>query len=487
MATSKTKHFEVPTTLEYMGSEFQYRAVKLLLYDTNYLMMVAQRLKPEYFSAEGLSDVVGAIVNHWKATNLPATLDDVFLELKNRAGKDVTKQTKLHYTLTKIKDATDIGVEQVKCQLDNFLNVHFIFEMANDITNKATMESNFGKTQNLLVNLRDKIDLTLSSTLNENMDISPSDYVDAVFTEEEAERITTGEKVLDNIFNGGLPKGTVGGIIAPTGFGKSTLSTLLAYEAAIHGHKVVHFFFEDMPNDVAKKYFARMSGIEISKMRKGNDEFRSSIENDEHLRLLKENCRVESMPNGQTTVEDLELVLRRLSNVHGFKAEVVFIDYYDCLKLSRNAFKEELTADKGCMKKLEFLAKKLNIALWIGFQTNRTVTPPQSDSEFALGKCIQGSFHRLQTCAYTIGLRNDPMYGEDRRAFEIEKNRGGRRCIIHNVIVDNGTVSIDWNNMQTVYIDQGGDKGEYTIDDDLAYNDEPTIPVGRFELHLGED
>lgn len=478
---SKTKRFEVPSNLEYMGAQFQYNAVKLLLGDVNYLMAVGSRLKPEYFTAEGLNDVVTSIVNRWKNKHMPSTLEDVYLELRNKAGEDEAKHRKLIVVLDQIKKADYTNIENLKEQLDNFLNVHFIFDLANDMTSKATLESNFGRSQNVMMNIRDKIDIALSTTVNEGMDTNPMDYIEPVFTEEEAERIPTGEEIIDTMFNGGLPRRTVGGIIAPTGYGKSTLSSLLAYDAAIRGYNVVHFFFEDLPNDIAKKYFARMTSIEIQEMKKGNENFRNTIEHDEHAELLRKHSRIIAMPNGETTLEDIELVLRTLENVHGFKADMVIIDYYDCLKFSRNPNKEELSADKRCMKKLEYLAKKLNIALWVAFQTNRTVTTPTNDAELVLGKCIQGAYHRIQTCSYTIGLRMD-NYGDNSRAIEIEKNRSGRRCIIHNLKVNNGTIGIDWSKNFITYIDSGQDDEELPFDQELAYNkyNEPNILVREY-------
>ena len=464
---SKAKRFQIPSDLEYMGSQFQYNAVKLLLSDENYFMSVASRLKPEYFTAEGLSSVVASMVGRWKNKHMPSTLESVYLELRNMAGEDDVKHKTLQVVITQIKSADFTDIESIREQLDNFLNIHFVEDLANELVSKATLESNFGRTLNVLMNFRDKVDVALSTTVNDNMDTSPMDYVEQVFTEEEAERIPTGEPKLDEIFNGGIPRGTVAGIIAPTGYGKSTLSSLLAYDAAINGYNVVHFYFEDLPNDVAKKYYARMTNLEITKMKKGNDDYWNKIDTNENAETLKKHSRIIAMPNGETTIEDLELVLRTLSNIHGFKADMVIIDYYDCLKFSRNPNKEELSADRRCMKKLEYMAKKLNIALWVAFQTNRTVTTPDNDSEFALGKCIQGAYHRLQTCAYTIGLRRESM-NENMRAIEIEKNRGGRRCIIHNVMVDNGTIDIDWNHSNITYID--------------GYDNEPTIPVDEYDF-----
>ena len=456
---SKTKRFEVPNTLEYMGAAFQYNAVKLLLQDTEYQTSLISRIKPDYFTAEGLSDVVESMVNRWKTTSMPSKIDDIFYELKNKCGEDETKQNKLHYTIEKLKEASYTNTDTIKVQFYNFLNVHFIFDLANDITAKATLESNFGKSDNILMNLRDKIELMLSSAAGTNINVSPMDYVESVFNEEESERITTGEPILDEIFAGGLPKGTVGGIIAPTGGGKSTLSTMLAYEAAMAGYNVVHFYSEDMPNDIAKKYFARMTGCEVRGMKKGNEEYHNMVTTNEAGEVLKQHSRVISFPNGQTTVEDLELILRTLKNVYGFSADVVFIDYYDCLKFSRSPMKDDLTADKQCMKKLENMAKRMDIGLWIAFQTNRTVMPTNNDSEFILGKCIQGSYHRLQTCSHTIGLRlENQLRDADSRAIEIEKNRSGSRCIIHNVKFNNGTLKFDLTNSETTYIDTGNGK-----------------------------
>lgn len=481
---SKTKRFEVPNNLEYMGNQFQYNAVKLLLTDIDYLTSACARLKPEYFTAEGLNEVVSSIVNRWKNKHMPSTLEDVYLELRNKAGEDQTKHRKLQVLLDQIKSADYTNLETLKEQLDNFLNVHFIFDLANDMTSKATLESNFGRSMNVMMNIRDKIDIALSTTVNEGMNTNPIDYVDSVFNEDEAVRIPTGEPILDEIFRGGIPKRTLAGIIAPTGYGKSTLSTLLAYDAAIAGYNVVHFFFEDLPNDIAKKYFARMTSLEIGDIKKGNDESRNTIEMNEHVEALKEHSRIISMPNGETTVEDIELVLRTLANVHGFVPDMVIIDYYDCLKFSRNPIKDSLAADKACVKKLEYLAKKLNIVVWIANQTNRMATAPTNDYELSLGKCIQGVHHRIQTCAYTIGLRQDSG-DEQSRAIEIEKNRSGRRCIIHNLKLDNGTVSIDWSHHYITYIDNGkNNDNELPFDDELAYrdySDEPNIQVHDVE------
>ena len=71
-----------------MGAQFQYNAAKLLLSDVNYLMAVCARLKPEYFTAEGLDEVMTSIVNRWKNKHMPSTLEDVYLELRNKAGED---------------------------------------------------------------------------------------------------------------------------------------------------------------------------------------------------------------------------------------------------------------------------------------------------------------------------------------------------------------------------------------------------------------
>ena len=67
--------------------------------------------------------------------------------------------------------------------------------------------------------------------------------------------IPTGIDGIDNLLNGGLAKGELGVILAPTGVGKTTILTRFANTAFNMGYNVLQIFFEDNPKDYTKKTF----------------------------------------------------------------------------------------------------------------------------------------------------------------------------------------------------------------------------------------
>ena len=55
--------------------------------------------------------------------------------------------------------------------------------------------------------------------------------------------LPTGVDGLDNILNGGLAKGEIGVVLAPTGVGKTTMLTRFANTAFNMGYNVLQIFF----------------------------------------------------------------------------------------------------------------------------------------------------------------------------------------------------------------------------------------------------
>jgi circadian clock protein KaiC len=71
--------------------------------------------------------------------------------------------------------------------------------------------------------------------------IRPQDKIESIFTEV----MTSGVAGLDSLLGGGLESGTACLVIGPTGTGKTSVSTLYAYEAAKQGKRVALFCFDE--------------------------------------------------------------------------------------------------------------------------------------------------------------------------------------------------------------------------------------------------
>ena len=83
--------------------------------------------------------------------------------------------------------------------------------------------------------------------------IRPQEKADSVL----AETMTSGVAELDTLLEGGLEEGTACLIIGPTGTGKTSVSTLYAYEAAKRGKRAALFCFDERPETL----LARSEGL----------------------------------------------------------------------------------------------------------------------------------------------------------------------------------------------------------------------------------
>ena len=75
-----------------------------------------------------------------------------------------------------------------------------------------------------------------------------------------AELMTSGVSGLDTLLGGGLEEGTACLVIGPTGTGKTSVSTLYAYEAAKRGKRAALFCFDERP----ETFLVRSEGLGIN-------------------------------------------------------------------------------------------------------------------------------------------------------------------------------------------------------------------------------
>jgi KaiC/GvpD/RAD55 family RecA-like ATPase len=73
--------------------------------------------------------------------------------------------------------------------------------------------------------------------------------------------IPMGIPGIDNLLKGGLAKGELGVILAPTGVGKTTVLTKICNHAFNLGYNVLQIFFEDNPKIIQRKHFTLWTGI----------------------------------------------------------------------------------------------------------------------------------------------------------------------------------------------------------------------------------
>lgn len=433
--------------LEYFGDGFQYRFVKSLIEKPSDFVEIESYLNPKLFNDPGLVEILEKIKDFYKEKSRVPSYVDLEYYLKD----NVKKQEELdlvYSSFKKIKDeslfdgmaeANDIGLKYVKEKE----TLHQL-ELAKTSITRSGYESD--RLSRIIEGLQ-------GIENNGNVEcINPGEMFSEIMTESKSERITTGIELLDKQMNGGLARSTTGLLIAGTGVGKTTLFSIMACRGAIKGNKVLYIFFEDKDTDFCRKFYSNITG-------RFTDDFHSDSPNckdaenavREEFRKHPEireaffnNVKAIRMVNGETTVDMVKAKIRSLI-VNGWKPDVVYLDYIQCMKSSTDGKmsidKEYATLDR-CMKRLDAFAQEENFALWVAQQTNRDGNKKESTDR--IGN-IQGSFRLCQTASAILYLErnNEDDSDYNRINLYLDKCRGASLGAWKSAFMNNGTCQIE--------------------------------------------
>lgn len=277
---------------------------------------------------------------------------------------------------------------------------------------------------------------------------SPVDYMEEIFNDEDEAKVPTGYFELDAILGGGLQKGNVGLLAAHTGAGKTTFSTAMAVQAAIQGYNVLQIVFEESEKDIIKKQYACLTKDYVSNMSKTRISEQTKTEVRKWMPIISNKIIVKRLQNIKTTWEEVENYIYNLVMVKNFNPDVIFIDYFDCLKHTTDMRLTPVQAATRCIKKIDDFAKINKYAIWVMQQTNRQGA--QSATKGDVEGNIQGAFAVQQTTAVNMYLtKNEEEKAQNKATITIKKNRQGNLCTFESFYFNNGTLQIDMSTAVT--------------------------------------
>lgn len=275
-----------------------------------------------------------------------------------------------------------------------------------------------------------------------DLGVSPLDYMEEIFNDEDEAKVPTGYFELDAILGGGLQKGNVGLLAAHTGAGKTTFSTAMAVQEAIQGYKVLQIVFEESEKDIIKKQFACLTKDYVINMNKNRISEQTKANVRKWMPIINERIVVKRMHNGKTTWEEIENYIFNLIMVKNFNPDIIFIDYFDCLKHTTDMRLTPVQAATRCIKKIDDFAKTHKYAIWVMQQTNRQGA--QSSTKSDVEANIQGAFAVQQTtCVNMFLTKNDEEKAQNKATLKIKKNRQGNLCDFESFYFNNGNLQID--------------------------------------------
>ena len=471
--------------LGYLGVDFQYKLIKIFIEEPEYFIDFSSIINQNAFTDTYLKTVVGVIKEYYKQYDVVPKYDMLLTKLREKA---VTEDDVQYYeeTIDKIRRSSIEGLEEVGNIAERFFKQQEMIKGANRLKEIAG-SGDLGRYDECL-----QIFERINSIKRRDADMSsPFDNMDGDLSKEDIVSIPTGVARLDDALGGGLDNGKIGIIIGSMGFGKTSMTTCFAANAATtkceandyEGYKVLQIVFEDSHRDIHRKYFSKVAQVEtrnINKDKSTTDKVREILNNSKDKETLNNNIRIVRFPSGEKSASDIREFIRKLIR-EGFKPDLVIVDYFGCVAPEPGTSKDDITArESATMRKFENMAPELDIAMWIPVQGNRdSIT-----AELVTNDKIGGSIAKNQIAQVVLSITRSVDDIKDNLAtITLLKNRSGLGGLtLSGVLFNNGTCTISSDNMMEfadalAYNEYAADR-EQEIQEEMVRN-----ARGTYKMH----
>ena len=261
--------------------------------------------------------------------------------------------------------------------------------------------------------------------------------LDTVLDEDYRHPIPMGIKGIDKLLKGGLAKGEIGVILAPTGVGKTTILSKIANTAFNLGYNVLQIFFEDNPKIIQRKHFTMWTGIEPDNLVQHKEEVMSKIT--EIKETMQNRLVLHKLASDTMTMSQIKNQVRKMI-ADGVKLDMVLLDYIDCV-LPESTSKDEWKAEGSVMRGFEAMCHELDLVGWTATQGNRA----SISSEVVTTDQMGGSIKKAQVGHVIISVAKTLQQKEMGLAtIAITKSRLGQDGVVfENCKFNNELLEID--------------------------------------------
>lgn len=440
MDTTQIANQEKVGELEYLGQDFQFKAAKALIEDKELYKSVYKIVDHNAFGDVAIRRILGTEKALYNANKTVPSYYEILTKLKY-SEKNPTELECLEETINKIKETSAEGQNFTEQTLIDYMKWKYVTLNINRFKEKL-LDGYDGETFGKFMKEMNKI---LNMGVENYSEIRfTKDNLIRMLREGDDEVIPTGIYEVDSRLAGGVGRTELALFTALTGFGKTTFASVLAFNAATRGFKVLQIYFEDKDTNMLRKDSAMIVNCRINEL-KGADENTANalaerLSKTTEISMLEENLRLLKMAEKNTTVEDIENEIDRRINEEGFRPDLIIIDYFSCLKFSRNAYKDVWAAQSDCMRKIKAMADKYNLAVWVMQQNNR----PSPEKTAGMGNW-QGAYEATQPASVWIELQRTAEQKQNGKADLIfNKTRNSQpKDDLYDIVFDNSRMIID--------------------------------------------
>ena len=415
----------------YLGNTFQIQLINQLILNKEFARAIVDVLDSKYFDNQYFKIITQMIKEYYiKYESVPTfeTLDQLTRsEISSESARKIVLDT-----LTQIRDVSFEGHQ-------------FVIEKALKFCKQQELQKVMTKAQKII----DKGDFEsydqLEEMVNKALQVGEIDEaehdvftnLDQVLDEDYRHPIPMGIIGIDNLLKGGLAKGELGVILAPTGVGKTTVLTKICNHAFNLGYNVLQIFFEDNPKIIQRKHFTLWTGIAPDELSFHKDVVM------EKVRDIKENTTnrliLKKYASDTLTMSQIKNQIRKMI-AEGTKIDMISLDYIDCVVPDKN-LGDEWKSEGSVMRGFEAMCHELDVAGWTATQGNRS----SISSDVVTTDQMGGSIKKAQVGHVIITVAKSLQQKEMKLAtIAITKSRIGRDGVVfENCKFDNELMEID--------------------------------------------
>jgi replicative DNA helicase len=420
----------------YLGYNFQLKILNLIIIDKLFAQSIIDSIQPKYFDNQYFKLIMQMMKEYYENyQSIPS-----FEGIEQLTQLEISSEMAKKYVIDMLKEIKEASFE------DHL----FIKEKTVKFCKQQELKKAIRKVENILEKgefesydrceeyIREAI--TIGDGDNGNLEVFHN--LEEVLKDDYRNPIPTGIDGIDNLLNGGLAKGELGVILAPTGVGKTTILTRFANTAFNMGYNVLQIFFEDNPKIIQRKHFTCWTGIAPQELSENKEKVLNKADE-----MKKNGGRLilKKLASDEFTIAQIKNQVRKIMS-EGINLDIVVLDYIDCVIPDRS-YNDEWKGEGSVMRKFEGMCHELNLVGWTAAQGNRS----SISSEVVTTDQMGGSIKKAQVGHVIISVAKTLQQKELGLAtIAITKSRLGQDGIIfENCTFDNATLEIDTQSTQT--------------------------------------
>jgi len=416
---------------EYLGNQFQLQLLNQLIVDKDFAHSIVEVLEPSYFENKYFKLIVQMVKEYYQKFEHSPSFDTLNQVAKSEIGQELLLKITLD-TISDIKNVDESGTQFVQEKALKFCKqqeLQKVMEKAKKIIDHGEFE-NYDTLEEMV---REALQVG-------NVDRGTGDVfenLEDVLADDYRHPIPMGIPGIDNLLKGGLAKGEIGVILAPTGVGKSTLTTKIANNAFNLGFNVLQVFFEDNPKIIQRKHFTCWTGIAPDDLSTHKEEvFKKIAEIEEKM---SNKLILKKLQSDTFTMSQIKNQIRKMI-ADGTHIDMIILDYIDCVTPEK-ALEDEWKSEGSVMRAFEAMCHELNIVGWTATQGNRS----SISSDVVTTDQMGGSIKKAQVGHVIITVAKSLQQKELNLAtIAITKSRIGKDGVVfENCKFNNEMLDID--------------------------------------------